>query len=88
MPVLPALAGMVGIVISAVVTYLVGRRSKTGRVATSEAADLWNESKAMRQELREEAASLRSGTAVLVARVEALELENADLRRRLKEAGL
>lgn len=50
---------LVGSGLSALVTYLIARRSSSGSIATSEAESLWKEANAMRQELRDEVILLR-----------------------------
>lgn len=56
---LPLLSGALAAVITAFVTYLIARRQSSGRVGTSDAATLWEESQAMRKELRDEVRELR-----------------------------
>jgi predicted metal-dependent hydrolase len=54
-----ALAGVLGAALAAFGTWAAVRRQRSGRVDTSEAKDLWDESKAIREELRAESSSLR-----------------------------
>ena len=79
---------------SAIVTYAAMRRSKSGRINSSEADVLWTESTALRRELREqvqalekhiqsnevEIAGLRSENAALKHEVLMLRQENAALK--------
>ena len=53
-----ALLVLAGIVISGVVTYTVARRQTSGNISTSDAASLWKESNALRQEYRKRAEDL------------------------------
>lgn len=57
--VLIPLATIVAAIVGGLVTYLIARRGSSGRVETSEASTLWEESRAIRKELQEESASLR-----------------------------
>lgn len=57
--ILPVLGGIICAFIGALGTYLAVKRKNSGLIETSEAADLWNESAAIRKELREENATLR-----------------------------
>lgn len=61
--------------IAAGVTYFVARRISSGRVATSDASDLWTESQSMRRELRDEVKELRSMITDLKQKIDALETE-------------
>jgi Skp family chaperone for outer membrane proteins len=63
------LIGSLGVVLTAVVTWRIARRKSSGRIDTSEATDLWGESKAIREDLRNEANALRAEVAA--ARAEA-----------------
>lgn len=51
--------------LTALVAWLVSRRQHSGRVDTSEAASLWAESQAMRQELRAEVIASRGEVSSL-----------------------
>lgn len=53
------LAGLIGVALTAAVRYLIATRSRSGRVDTTEAATLWSEAKAMRDEYRNESEMLR-----------------------------
>lgn len=57
---LTALFIFLGSLVTGGVTWLIARRSKSGDIETSEASSLWDESKEMRKELREEANTLRA----------------------------
>lgn len=76
--------------VAPLLTYLVAKRQRSGRIATTEAAQLWNESTAMRVELRETVArlelrirELERERAICYERIEVLEAELASLRRRV-----
>lgn len=62
-PVVIALLGFLGVALTALVTYRVAARQSSGLIRTSEAADLWEESTKIRQELREEVTMLRERVA-------------------------
>lgn len=47
-----------GVIVSGLVTYFIARRNSSGNISTSDAASLWKESNALRQEYRERAESL------------------------------
>lgn len=81
------LYGALGVVlvaiVSGVVSLLIARRSKSGKIDTSEAAKLWDEGTSMRLELRSEVASLR---VQLADAVEAITALNAEIRQARAEA--
>lgn len=65
-------------------TFLIARRTTSGRIGTSDAASLWAESQAMRRELREEVIALRADNAALRQEVARLRDEVAGLRREVE----
>jgi len=54
-----AIFGLLGVITTSLVTYLVARRSKSGQIISSEAADLWAESGKIRTDLQSELERLR-----------------------------
>lgn len=54
-----ALLAFVGVVFTALGGYFIAKRVNSGSIDTSAAADLWQESQAMRKELRDETVDLR-----------------------------
>lgn len=56
---LPIFGGIICAFIGALGTYMAVKRKNSGLIETSEAADLWSESKSIRQELRNENTTLR-----------------------------
>lgn len=77
--------------ITAFGAYLVAIRKLSGRIGTSEAAQLWAEAKDMRAEYRKRAEecenqlkALRNEIATVIARNTALRRENSQLRQELK----
>jgi peptidoglycan hydrolase CwlO-like protein len=76
---------MVTAVIAATVTpviaYLVAARQFSGKIETSNAADLWNESKSIRKWAMERVQYLENRVKGLEQRVQELELENGSLER-------
>ena len=77
-PALPPIIGIVGLAVGAWATNLTARRKASGRIDTSEAAVLWREAQAMRQELRESNERLQAKVVKLEATIAELE---AELRR-------
>lgn len=80
---LPGLAALIGTLAGVAATYLVATRRSSGRIATSEAADLWRASESIRHDLTEDVKALRLEVASLRAENLALRAELADLRRRM-----
>ena len=85
-----SLATLLVAVVSGLVTLLVARRSKSGRIDTSEAAKLWDEGTAMRLELRSEVATLRAQLSEATTSIAELNIElrkaRTDAARARKEA--
>lgn len=83
-----ALIGLAGTLAGALAIYLTAIRKLSGRISTSEATSLWEESKAMRDDYRAQLEAAERRTAALEARVERLEDENSGLvleNRELRE---
>lgn len=80
-PLVVALVGMAGIVITALFTYLATRRKGGGTIKTSEAADLWGQTQALLHQLSQEAAASRAESAASRA-------ESSELRKELEEVRL
>lgn len=74
------LAGLLGALLTALITAYVNRRSKTGKIATSEAKDLWDTLRSELARLQTEAASFRSELAVARTEMAALREETTKLR--------
>lgn len=55
-----SVVGIVAAVAANALTFLVARRKSSGRVVTTEAEELWQESSSIRKELREEINLMRS----------------------------
>jgi peptidoglycan hydrolase CwlO-like protein len=68
-----ALIGIVGTIAVAAIGYFVAKLTNSGRVDTTTAAQLWAESTAMRQELRDQVQTLVAEVARLVG--EAVKLQ-------------
>ena len=81
--VLPVLAALVGTLAGVVATYVVAKRRSSGRIATSEAADLWAASESIRRDLTEDVKALRVEVASLRAENIALRAELAMIRTRM-----
>lgn len=71
-------------VLGPLTAYIVAVRRLSGKIATSDASELWKESAAIRSDYREQLAVAAERLRSLEARVEALEAENAQLRRQLE----
>lgn len=72
----PSIIALVAALAAPVVTYIVAARRFSGKIETTEAADLWKESRDIRKWSKERIESLE-------ARVAHLEEENTDLRAKL-----
>ncbi len=79
-----AIAGLVGVVVSAIFTYLASRRS----ASTSELASVMEESRSMRVELRAEAALLRTEAESLRNRLSRCEELCDRMAQRLAKEGI
>ena|SRR5690348_4274279 len=96
-PWLIAVLGLLGTALTVLGTIAVSRRQRSGRISTTEAAVLWEESSSIRQELRQELADERKARQVLEkevallrertgeqeAEIKALRLENEDSHRQI-----
>lgn len=94
-----AAASLAGAVVAPVLVYLLGVRRAAGKVDVSEASQLWEESKTMRQELQARIGaleaqvdalhvmldSLRQELATERAQVESLRREREDLLVRVRD---
>lgn len=76
----PVLAATLTAGISAIVTYAAMRRSKSGRINSSEADVLWTESSAIRRELREQVQALEKHIQANEVEIAGLRSENAALK--------
>jgi hypothetical protein len=90
-PILAIVLAFVGSAITALVTYLLGVRGKSGKISTTEAQTLWSEAATMRgiyrdeaKDMRAEADALRDDVAVL--RETAMQWQSAALRWRAELA--
>lgn len=82
--ILAALLAVAAAMAAAVGTYLVARRQTSGRIDTSDAKTLWEESQQMRAELRAEVLTLRAEASRLRAEVGHLNLEIQGLRDEIR----
>lgn len=71
-----------GSIVIAVLAYYVQKRRQSGQIQTSEAADLWNESKSIRDYQAKEMLELRAELDGLKKRFNALETEHNECLRR------
>jgi hypothetical protein len=76
-----------GSLVIAALAYLVQKRRQSGQIQTSEAADLWNESKDIREYQAKEMANLRAELETLKQRLVVVEKEALDClqRERVRE---
>jgi hypothetical protein len=81
--VLPLLLPFIGTVAGVAATFVLTRRRSSGRIDTSEAADLWAASEAIRRDLTEEIKGLRAEVAALRAENVKLNGEVRSLRLRM-----
>jgi len=78
-----AILSLAGTAVTGLATWLVAARAASGRVQTTDAATLWEESRAIRIELRKEADLLRQRVDKLSEEVEECHAEGMELRKRL-----
>lgn len=86
-PIIVAVLGTLGLVFAPVGVYLVAKRQFSGRIETTEAKELWKESRELRRQAFDRIAELNRLVARLESRIDHLEAENADLRARLGPPG-
>lgn len=86
------IVGLLGVILGPLVAYVVASRKLSGKIATSEAADLWAESSRLREDYRKQLARSEQRVTQLQARVdeqderiEALETENRELHQLVVE---
>jgi predicted nuclease with TOPRIM domain len=77
----PALIGLAAAIGAALLTYLGVVRRTSGKIATTEASQLWAESAAIRESFREENEVLRQRIDRLEAMVDQLNGDNRALRQ-------
>lgn len=82
MAALAALGVVLAAVVGGLVTYLVAARQLSGRVATTDAAELWKESGAIRDDYRDQIAQAAGRVTALEGRVAGLEARNNELQQR------
>lgn len=75
------LGGVVTALISALGAYLLAARRMSGRIETSAAKELWDESAAMRADMRAQNAELRAQIAECRETIARLEFVVRELRR-------
>lgn len=90
----PLIAAITGVT-SGYATYQIAKHKNSGEIGTSDAAQLWTESNAMRKELRDELLANRKEIAesrieikTLRGEVSVLRSEVKRLKGKLKEAGI
>ena len=81
--VFPGVAALIGTLAGIAATYVVARRRSSGRIATSEAADLWQASESIRHDLTEDVRALRQEVASLRSENIALRAELSAIRTRM-----
>jgi len=92
LPLLPLFAALtinapfvmiIGALAGPIVAYIVAARRFSGKIETTEARELWKESRAIREWSQRRMRELEQRNRALEDRVEHLENENAELRGRL-----
>lgn len=83
--VLIGILSLAGVVIAASFTAWTANRVKSGKIATSEATQLWQESGSMRKELKEEIVALKDEQKILKDENADLRSENAKWRQRFDD---
>lgn len=78
--ILPILTAIGGAVITAFVQIYLGRRSKTGSIATSEAGEVWAAQKELTNELREELKRVKDAYNEELTEKETLREQTSNLR--------
>jgi hypothetical protein len=78
-----AAAGALGVIATALATYLVARRTSSGQIGTSSADTLWRAAEALRVELVAEVLRQRGRIDQLEAKLDSQEREIARLNGRL-----
>jgi hypothetical protein len=78
----PVALGILGVVMAPIFAFFAARRTSSGRIATSDATDLWQESQKQRDflneqvnSLREEIAQAKEESRAEISRLEALVME-------------
>lgn len=79
------LLSLLGVMVAAAFTAWTANRVKSGKIATSEATQLWQESGAMRKELKEEIVELKKEMEAFKAENMSLREENAKWRQRFED---
>lgn len=83
-PLVLALVGLLGILLTALFTYLATKRKGSGSIKTSEAADLWGQTQALLRQLSDEAAASRAESVASRAESMALRKELEEVRQELR----
>lgn len=73
-------AVFLGVIVSSAVTYLIAKRNTSGSISTSDAASLWKESNALRQEYRQRAEDLEKQLEAVNTKLQAVMDELGKLR--------
>lgn len=79
------LFSLLGVLCAAAFTAWTANRVKSGKIATSEATQLWQESGNMRKELKEEIIALKEELRILKAENVSLREENVKWRQRFDD---
>jgi predicted RNase H-like nuclease (RuvC/YqgF family) len=81
----PILGGIVVALVGAIATYVAAARKLSGKIATSEAASLWEESRAIRDDYRQRLEKLENRVLELEKKNYELAAENVRLLRQALE---
>ena len=80
-----AVLALAGVVVTAFGGYIIAKHQRSGKVDTTDAADLWQEGKDLREFLKNRIIALESEVKELKFEVRELKLEIAGLRAELRK---
>lgn len=84
MEVLAPLAMLLAALVTAIATYFINKRKSSGKISTSEAADLWAESRAIREEYKNDRNALKDEVAALRKEVRDCHSESKEYKARIE----
>lgn len=84
MEVLAPLAVLFAAIITAGVTWFIAKRKSSGKISTSEAADLWAESRAIREEYKNDRVALKEEVSALRKEVRDCHDESKEYKARIE----
>jgi chromosome segregation ATPase len=75
------IVALISVLVTGMVTFFVAARRMSGKIATSDASDLWDESKSIREDYRDQLSAANKRLIDLEVRTAKLESRNNDLER-------